>query len=346
MAALVLGEQVVTLLPVPHTGLAREDVALAMRQSPSYSRLLDSWRWSIPLWLESVVVSLHDGADAMDQVRAASRRVAVEDGWAALKPFMHHKIFEGGPPIEFLDRLSADLLKGGPDPGFSLPVASGLDAFALSCGLIPARAGASVTSASASGLGGGGGGFGVPAGATVRTASTAQRAERRLGQTVFSLAIPIFTQAGAKTLLHLRSALAGELGALRRAMQNAADAQAGVGGEAAFPTLVDQIRRAGRAYAAAFADFASDLVGHDDDEQRQVLDGFVRVEGQRLPADAALISALAAWRQVRPASAARPARGAPPVAPPPKIFSLMIEPMSLRPEEGGRTRTAQAGEPQ
>ena len=131
MAALVLGEQVVTLLPVPHTGLAREDVALAMRQSPSYSRLLDSWRWSIPLWLESVVVSLHDGADAMDQVRAASRRVAVEDGWAALKPFMHHKIFESGPPIEFLDRLSADLLKGGPDPGFSLPVASGLDAFAL-----------------------------------------------------------------------------------------------------------------------------------------------------------------------------------------------------------------------
>lgn len=58
LAACLLGERVATFLPVPAAGLDREQVATALATSPRYARLLESWRWSVPLWREGVISSL------------------------------------------------------------------------------------------------------------------------------------------------------------------------------------------------------------------------------------------------------------------------------------------------
>lgn len=318
MAALLLGEQLVTVLPLPAGALGRTEVAAAFQRHPPYARLMGSWRWSLPLWREGVIVSLLDGhEDAMADVRAACGRIRHEDAWAGLKPFLHAGLFDEPSPAEFLDVVSSDLLKGGPDPGVSLPMAAGLDAFALTAGLVPTRSGASV-------------------GGSTRGASSvsiAQRAERRLGKTLFSLAMPVLTQCAASTMLTARAELAAPLRGLRTAIARAA-AGAGQTDPAAA------VREAATAYADAFEAFARPRVGRDDEDSQQILDGFVRVEGRVLPADAALISALAAWRQVRPAGA----RGGPDSVRAGAFFSLVVEPMGLRPDGAGKALHAQTGD--
>lgn len=328
LAALLLGESVVTILPTPPTGITREDVALALRRSPPYGRFLESWRWALPLFKSGLINSLHQQADAIEDSRQTCQRVAEQAEWTKLRPFFRPGAFS--IPEGYLDGVSTDILKGGPDPGWSVPIVAGLDALAVRCGLLAVRAGGGRPGAAR------GGGRGD---ARDWRGSTAQQAEWRLGEQCFAVAIPVLTQAGAGTIMEAREALARPLQDLRSAMDGCFGAQAGdagAGAKAAGKAASDRVRAAARAYGAAFDEFIADRGGHgqDDDEGHQVLDAFVRVSGVRLPADAAALAALVATSQLR-AGKPGPVRAAAVDVPVPSrpLRALVIEPMTLDPRE-------------
>ncbi len=310
LAALLLGDSVTTMLPTPVSGSEeREQVALALRRSPPYARMLDSWRWAMPLFRSGIVSSLCRGEDALEDARAVCRRLAEEADWSRLRPFLHPEAFAGGEG--YLDGVSTDILKGGPDPGWSLPIVAGLDALALRRGLIVVRAGgagAGVGGTHARGGGGrsgaGGGGLGRGGGGVWR-GSTAQQAEWRLGESCFTVAAPVLTQAGPGTIEAARRELAQPLADLRSAIDVCFAASLGVGeggagGGGGGGGGGERIRAAARVYGQAFEAFIRGRGGRgqDDDEGRQVLDAFVRVSGVRLPADAAMLAALVAASQL------------------------------------------------
>lgn len=316
MAALVLAESVVTLLPMPRGGLTRDEVRLALMKNPCYARLLESWRWSFPLWRAGVIASEQDGGDAVEGVRAAAERMGSERAYAGLSGFLHRELF--GPLGDDPELFAADLLKGGPDPGISVPVNAGLDAFALRHRLAVVRAGASRIVATEGGEQSGGQ-------RVARVPSLAQQAELRLSEGVCAWAMPVLVQAGSGTVLEVRAALAGELSALRKAMV-AAWESGGAGGTA------EAVRAAAGRYGERFEAWASERRGHDDDDGVQVRDGYVRVSLRRLPADAVLRSAAVAVRSLGRGVGA-PAGGAiRETGSAERVLALLIDPMSARPE--------------
>jgi hypothetical protein len=314
MAALLLAESAVTLLPLPPEGVERDEVRLALRRHPRYARLLESWRWSFPLWQAGVLASLDDRADAIEGVRGAAARIQAEVRWAGLRGFLHRELFAapvaegddearaGGPAGDDPDLFAADLLKGGPDPGISVPVGAGLDAFAAERGLVAVRAGAS-----RSAVGGG------PASPTL-----AQRAEARLGQTLAACVLPVLTQASGDLLLEARDELAEVLGVLRGAWRAA---ESGGGGEEAA------LRAAAAGFAEQFEAWVEPLRGHDDGSGRQVLDGYVRLTLRRVPVDAVLRGAAVAVRAIRPERAAAPDEPAEAAS----VLTLVVEATPVRP---------------
>lgn len=270
MAALLLAERVVTLLPVPPEGVAREDVRKAVVGNPRYFRLLDSWRWTTPLWRAGVVSSVHGEADAIEDVRACNEALTREEHWKPMRPFLHPDLLSAED--RFLDRVCADMLKGGPDPGVSVPIVAGLDAFASRHGLVAIRAGT-----------------GLEAPGSAARGSVAQRAESRLGETLFSAAMPILTQASAETVLRARKMLAKPLQKLHAVIDVAVTKG---GAEAA-----KAVREAAKAYAAAFESERAKLLKTAPGETRTTAE-YVTLTCRRLPLQAAAMSSVAAVRHV------------------------------------------------
>lgn len=312
MVAALLGDRVVTLLPTPFDGVGKEEVRSALRRCPRYGRLLESWRWAAALWREGVVVSTFRGEDAAGDMRAACRDIVEERRWEGFRRFLHGDLFLHEE--EHLELFCADLLKGGPDPGISVPLTAGLDRFAARHGLLVVRAGARA----AAERGGGG--------------SLAQRAEDLLGRTLFSMAVPMVLAAGGQVVLQTREYLAEELARLRASIRGAVDGTEGQAG----------VREAARSYAAAFAASQGDLVGFDDEFGHRVTGGLVRVECRRMPAESALVSTVVALRSARAAGvrsgafagmggaagADRHAAGGGDAAAPAEITVLQVTPMA------------------
>lgn len=345
LTAMLLGDHVTTLLPVPQGALDRVSVRAAMRRSPRFARLLESWRWIAPVFEAGVAGSTARGRDPVEDAGACRERIESADpsgqradgrrrarrGEAAsdapaggLRGFLHEGPISGTP--EALERLSDDLAKGGPDPGLSVPILGGLDAFASSVGGVTVRAGSR----------GAGGPAARNAGAHWR-GSVAQRAEALLAQPVFSVGMPIYTQADGETLLEARRALAGPLAGVRRAMAEAFAAAGEAGGAQAVRSA--GVAEAARVYSHAFAQFIGVRGrGGDGADGVQVLDGFVRVSGVLLPEDAAVRAAEAAGAGLLRAQGsgvrgrggredARPG-GAPPRR---TLPALVIEALAIRP---------------
>jgi len=222
--------------------------------------------------------------------------------------------------------LSEDLAKGGPDPGLSVPMLGGLDAFASSVGGVAVRAGS-----------GGAGGRSVSGPGAYWRGSVAQRAEAILAQPVFSVGIPVYTQADGETILETRRAIEGPLAALRSAM--VATLAAATGADGARVGRPSAVADSARAYSNAFAQFmAVRGRGGDGADGVQVLDGFVRVSGVMLPEDAAVRAAQAASAGLLRARGAglrgMGGRGdAPPSRTPPRrtLPALVIEALAIRP---------------
>lgn len=291
MAGLLLADRTVTVLPTPHTGDDRDDIKRAMFVCPRYSRLLDTWRWASTLWRDGTISSLFDGQDAMADVHGAMADMAANPACKPLHPFLHKDLLK--KPVEMLDRLSADLLKGGPDPGFCMPVAQGLDRFASRHSLLVTRAGRDAASGKSAAAAGGG------------TASLVQKAEEMLGVTVFSVAVPVLASASGRTIDDLRADLEAELRPLRKAIAEVAVAAAmrfgaGSAGEAGDAQAAQRrIREAAAVYSEAFEDVIGGVLNHDDDRGIRITAATCRVVCRILPADAVVRSSVAALRTAR-----------------------------------------------
>lgn len=302
MAAMLLGARVFTILPVPADGVSKPSVRRAMHDCPRYARLLESWRWSGPLWRGGVVRSTLEGKDAMGEARAADAGIAREPQWQPLRRFQHDGLFGAGQAA--LDLVCADLLKGGPDPGICVPLVAGLDRFAAAHGLMAVRSG----------------GEQVRSG---RPPSLAQRAEALMGTPVFSAAVPVLTAAGGEVLARAREMLEPDLHPLREAMSLTLR-------EADAKTIQARVRAAAGRYHEAFEAARRELVGRDDEAGQRVTAGLVRIEARRWPIDAALRSTLAALNTARATGRMGDRSSAGP-APAPDLLlrALVVTPMAV-----------------
>lgn len=180
-AALLLASRVVTLLPGPD-----ESARAAAVRTTRFAALIESWRWSLPLWEEDVLASAFEDEDPAADVEAARLAFEQDERFEPLRTLV------GLPGVATLDAVAHDLLRAGADPGLALPVAAGLDAFAARHELIAVRAEAK---------------------------SMAQQAEERMGEPVCRCALPVLLQAEAERLIEARETLAGPLESVRSAVE-------------------------------------------------------------------------------------------------------------------------------
>jgi hypothetical protein len=263
LAAMLLADRVVTLLPASSRATAEQ----AAERSAGYLDFVLSWEWSVPLWEAGTIVSVVDGEDPGADVRAAHARISSEGRFSGLRSLMRPELLESEEA--YLDAVAKDLLKGGPDPAITVPLAAGLDRFALRRGAAVARS---------------------------HPSSVVQLAESRLGARAFAFAAPVLLQASAARILAAREALEPELTELRGAIDAMTDPALRTNGHAATDPA-ERLEAAASAYARAFDQMREDLLDSGADEPR-VIDGVVAVTGLLMPADAVLTSSLAALRRM------------------------------------------------
>jgi len=266
MAALLLGEVVVTLLPAPGGASDRRGAAEAIATVPRYLRLMESWRWTVPLWDAGVIGAMVDDEDVIDDIRAAWASIGRRPDLAPLRPLMHASLFEDDQL--FLQRVAGDVLKGGPDPGVCVPIQGGLDRFAARHGLMAVRA---------------------------QATSLAQRIEWKMGRVVFRVGLPILAQGDAERIIEARDLLDAELSALGQSFQEAACRIDDP--EPLDADLVERICGEARRYAAAFESNRRMIVEPRDGDVR-TLACMATLTGMRLPVDAALRSSAAAASRI------------------------------------------------
>ncbi len=259
IAALLLAERVVTLIP----GSDRRSAEQAAARSPHYLDFVMSWEWSVPLWEEGLITGAIDGHEASRDVRAAYAKIHAEECYSPLRSLMRPELLDAED--EYLDAIARDLLKGGPDPAISVPLAAGMDQFAIRCGASVARS---------------------------HPTSVVQVAESKLGSRAFAFAAPVLLQAGAESLLMARELLEPELTELRLAIGAMTNPALRTNGHANIEPA-ERLEAAASKYARAFDRQREDLLATEGDELR-VVDGVVAITGLVLPGDAVFTSSLAA----------------------------------------------------
>lgn len=258
MAALQLADHVVTLLPT--AGEAQTmDVADG---APRYIELIESWSWTRPLWDAGVLASGFEGDDASEDVRTVALELAHDERLADLRPMLPRVPDEDEGRM--LQAIAHDLLRSGPNPTISLPVAAGLDRFAARHALVCVRSGA---------------------------ASVAQKLESSLNTRLGAAAVPVLVQASAERMLEVRERLQPQrldlAGALAELFEPSGDAG-----------LTRSVRALAASYAATFEAVLPDLLRPDPDaDAPPVRWAQVAVEAVTLPVDAVLRSSVAAARK-------------------------------------------------
>lgn len=256
MAALLLAERVVTMLPAPASIRSAGDLKSVARSAPRYHDLLSSWDELSALWLTGVVVPEYCGESPIRDVLDALEAIRTDPRYEALRRFVDIDRFAGDD--RSMEALASDLLRGGPDPAMTVPMASGLDAFASRNDLVVVRGPAS---------------------------SVAQRAELKLASERFRVALPMIVQSKADVFERAREALSEQRALLGTTMRAAFDADCS-----------DAVRTAGDAFSSAFGDVQEDLcrVVRSDDISVRV--EMLSIRGVTLPVDAVLRSSLVAAR--------------------------------------------------
>jgi len=307
LCALLLADRVLTLMPEPAAGTSRDDVALAMRRSPRFLRFMERIRWSVPLW-DQGVISAADGERSLASSLAETYQdIFHNDRFASLRPLIASAT--SASPDDFLDRLCADLLKGGPNPAFSVPVSACIDAFAAEHDLPVARAAPS---------------------------SIAQQAESRLLRRRAAIVLPVLVQASGHRILSLRLALEPELREVRAALVDTLTAETAQ--QSASPSVPDTRRldTASKRLAARFEDLRSRLAQGDDDRGIRVVHAYASVTIMAAPIDAVLRSSAIAARSTRKQSPSSLQVSAPAAASGvetdrPTLTVLVIKSINLRP---------------
>lgn len=309
MLALILGDRIVTLMPRPTRGQSREGVRETVEAAPRYLRLMESWRWSAPLWRSGVIASAYQGEDASSELEGVYADIDSSAALTSLRPLVRSAAKRAAEsPDQSLDLIAADVLKGGPDPGINIPITAAVDRFAVRHECCVVRGG---------------------------VASLAQRAESRLGRRAFAFAMPILLRAGGGRLERLRIDLAPSLADLRGAILRCVQASIASEPDADMQRAACRVQDAAAAFAAAFNDWAPLGATGDDENRERVVPGYVSVSGMVMPADAALRSSRAAMRAMHGLSAGDPADddADEPIAGSDRpLFALIVREMTLTPE--------------
>jgi hypothetical protein len=278
IAAFLLARGVITLRPAPFGGGQRDQLEAAITNIPRYLEFMNSWRWTIPLWEAGIISPGLHGEDAIHDVRAICESIDADERLSRLRMFMHPELWE--TEEMYLDAVARDLLKGGPDPGITVPVAAGLDRFAMRHGLAVARS---------------------------TPSSVVQRAEARLGTRLFACAVPVLLQASGEKLLAARELLEPELSDLRDILEALAELDlATANGE--LDGARSDLMQAARAYTIAFEEHREELTRVDDQDDLHVVTGMVSLTGMLLPGDAVLTSSMTAMNAISPSLGPAPTR--------------------------------------
>ncbi|MEM1186453.1 MAG: hypothetical protein AAGI53_15800 [Planctomycetota bacterium] len=294
IAAAQIADEIVTLVPAPMTGRdgVRPDAGRATalaRSAPVYAEMMDSWSWCAELFREGIIGSVFGGDDAADDARAACDRIGIEEWLGSLRPLVRPELFDDDRT--YLGAVATDVLRGGPDPALSIPLAAGLDAFAARHGLVVARAAAT---------------------------SIAQKAEAKHATRRAQFAVPALVQGSADRLLLARALFDEPLADLRAALAALA------AGEAA------DVEGPARAYTEAFAIEREHLLAppgpNDDDDEVRPVEGTLAMQLVELPRDVvfeASVEAAAVLEGVRSAPQDR-------VACPDVLTSLVVKVIGRR----------------
>ena len=191
--ALMLGADdggVVTLAPAPLEGESAEALRSAADRAPRFWQLLDSWRWTTPLWRAGLLVGDCDGDAPLEDIRAICARIGADPKAGPLRALGSADLFSN--PQAYLETLSRDLLRGGGDPSVSIPLNAGLERFAARHGLPLVR------------LAGG---------------SLSARLDKRSSIPIARFTVPMITGAAPVGYLEARKRLTRELAALRSTLQ-------------------------------------------------------------------------------------------------------------------------------
>lgn len=284
LVALLLADTVETILPVPAGEMTESRLRELALSAPRYRGMLDSWEWCMPLFHAGVVSAPGDqDLGPLADVRRAFQRVREEPELSPLRTFVDVDRFAGDE--RNLDAAARDILRAGPDPAVSVPVAAGLDAYASRRGLLVAR----------------------PA-----PSSMVQRAEMQLATTRFALSLPALAQASAECLLQARELL--ERQSLDLA-EHLLDAMAHA------PHDAGALRDSAQRFAERFAQVQEALLQPREQDEIRTRLATVVVRGVVLPPGAVLRASVAAARS---ASRHAATRGGPPVAAPAPSTALAL----------------------
>lgn len=305
LCALLLADQVVTLMPGPESGSDRPSFDLAVRRSPRFIRFMERIRWSVPLWNAGVIAGEWFEEELAAGLREVCTRAADDDAMLGMRKLFDAASREG--EYEFLDHVCTDLLKGGPDPAVSIPIAACVDEFAARHGIPVARSTAS---------------------------SVAQRAEAMMHRRRYSFAMPILAQASGRRILGVRERLCHELDALRSVLVRSLDSEQESSGERGG---ADEVAEAARTLTTKFEEARKDLIRGDDDSGLRVRSEYVSVSVVKAPSDAVFRSSTNALRNGAVARGGNGSRHATAQAagvttPASRHLSaLVIKPLNLRP---------------
>lgn len=280
MAALLLAERVVTFIPSPLSGTDPESLGRAVEISPRYLRFMDSWRWSMPLWDAGVIGAAFRHDDAGSDVRHVCNVLSSDDRFASLRALLHEDLFEDEK--RYLDAVAHDLLRGGPDPGVSMPVSAAMDRFGCRNGLMVMRSHAT---------------------------SVAQRAEERLARRLLTIAIPSVVQADAARIETLRAALEEPLTDLRAALASVAKDSYRDMEEPPDRETLAEIEHAARAYSMEFDAIRDKMLRDARHDEVRLIDATITLSMAAVPVDAVLRSGLTAMKTLTAAVKARELAG-------------------------------------
>lgn len=293
MAALLLGRRVLTMLPAPVEASAQAakatgkatgkstggiDGMSALQTAatiPTYRRFVESWAWTVPLWEQGVLHYSREGETFVNDMWAVTQHIDEDDTCIALRHFTkrHDDYPDDGA---YLSAVAADMLKGGPDPGISLPVAAALDRFATRHGLAVARTNGT------------------------RNASRAQQAEATLAAPLATFSMPMLMQASSARILHWREVLAKELTplslALRRLSEQVAvmSAASGTINPSILTRDVNALQAAAETFSHAVAARHEELLMGSVDDEVKPIEALATISCVPLPWDAVLKSSVRA----------------------------------------------------
>ncbi len=218
----------------------------------------------------------------------ACERLIADPALEPLRALAQHELFDS---VEtFLDLVSRDILRAGPNPGVSIPVSHGLDEFAFAQGMVVIRP---------------------------EPASLVQRLESRRARRIGAVSLPIVQQGDGRCIMEARDALREPLDTLRDAIDDAlVDAlqrsddepvacdAVGDGSMDDSGDVRSTLSQAAHVYARAFAEIEEELVRVPDRDEPRFIAGHATLTLATLPRGVVFASAMTAGQRLAYAGAA------------------------------------------